>query len=243
LPRAWAESYGPDVQSSDIQSSGTQNSNIQNSDVLPAGSVVKLKTGAPIVTEQTVAAGIRLTVQRGGTLLGQLNPLGKPLASSDFLSPGGSSLFQSIWITSHAAGGVPLGPYQAQDGVFVPELDPDRLKLVQGRPLAVWNAETLAFLPFAPGLMNDDLALKSFLPNLEGAFVAGAWLVQGGHAMSSRQILATGTSDLRTLRPRVFLGVTAAGESMLGVSKGPVNARQLALAAAEAGAQDAVLVY
>ena len=41
----------------------------------------------------------------------------------------------------------------------------------------------------------------------------------------------------------MFLGVSASGLPMLGVSSGPVNARMLALAAMEAGAQDAVLVY
>ena len=86
-----------------------------------------------------------------------------------------------------------------QGGAFVPETDPDRLALVQGRPLVLWNSERLAFVPFSPGLMNDDAQLRASLPGLKGAFVAGAWLVQGGLGMSSAGILSIGTSDLRTL--------------------------------------------
>ena len=98
-------------------------------------------------------------------------------------------------------------------------------------------------LPFVPGLMNTPAALQRFLPGLQGVLVAGAWLVQGGQALSSAGIRARGTSDLNTLHPRVFLGVTRAGVLMTGVSAASVNARQLAQAAVAAGAQEAVLLY
>jgi peptidoglycan/xylan/chitin deacetylase (PgdA/CDA1 family) len=233
LPRAWAENFGAVETAREVGYPAPR-----GLDVLPASAVLPLTTGT-LNTEQTVAAGVPLTLSSGGTLTSE--PAGRLLGSGDFVPASGEGL--NIWITSHAAGGVPLGPYQMQGGAFVPEPDPDRLKLVLGRPLVAWNAERLAFLPFAPGMMNDDAALKALLPGLKGAFVAGAWLVQGGEAMSSQGILSTGTSDLRTLRRRVFLGMSAAGTPMLGVTRTPVTARQLALAAAAAGAQDAVLVY
>ena len=228
LPRAWAENYG--------------------SDALPAGRVVSLASPTPVTTDRVRVAGTRLTVERGGALSGQLPRTGRRLSSADFLPQHGSSGIQNIWITSHSASGGPLGPYlaqngTAQNGVFMPEIDPARLVLIQGRPLVVWNGGRLAFLPFAPGMMNNAPQLEAFLPGLSGAFVAGAWLVQGSQAMSSVVILATGSSDLRTLRSRVFLGVTKAGEPLIGVSDGPVSARQLALAAAAAGVTDAVLLY
>ncbi len=248
LPRAWAENYGTVETAREVGYPAPG-----GLDVLPTSAVLPLVTG-PLKVKQTVAAGVPLTLYGGGSLSGQL--AGRLLNSSDFLPEVGENARQSgtgplgpattdlrLWITSHAAGGVPLGPYQARGGAFVPETDPDRLKLVQGRPLVVWNSERLAFVPFSPGPMNDDAQLKSFLPGLKGTFVAGAWLVQKGQAMSGAGILNTGTSDLRTLRRRVFLGVSMAGQPMLGVSKVPVTARQLALAAAAAGAQDAVLVY
>ncbi len=249
LPRAWAENYGPVETAPEVGNPAPR-----GLDVLPSSATLLLGTG-PLMTRQTVAAGIPLTLSSGGSLSGQL--AGRLLSSSDFTpdagrpgsgqpgsgqpDPGKNDL--RLWITSHAAEGEPLGPYQAQGGAFVPETDPARLTLVQGRPFVVWNSERLAFLPFVPGMMNDDAQLSALLPGLKGAFVAGAWLVQGGQAMSSADILNTGSSDLRTLRRRVFLGVSAAGQPMLGVSKVPVTARQLALAAAGAGAQDAVLVY
>lgn len=249
LPRAWAENYGPVETAREVG-----NPTLRGLGVLPTSAVLPLSTAA-LRTQQTVAAGVPLTLSSGGILSGQLAE--RLLGSSDFVpdgrqpaagqpgsvQPGSGTNDLRLWITSHAAGGAPLGPYQAQGGAFVPETDPDRLTLVQGRPLVLWNGERLAFLPFSPGPMNDDARLSALLPGLKGAFVAGAWLVQGTQAMSSAGILSTGTSDLRTLRRRVFLGVNAAGEPMLGASKVPVTARQLALAAAEAGAQDAVLVY
>ena len=220
LPRAWAETYGPDA--------------------LPAGRVLKLAAPTPVKAERAVAAGVRLTLLRGGALSGQL-AAGAPFAPADLLRATPDGL--RLPITSHAAGGLPLGPYLVSGGTFTPEADQDHLTLVQGRPMLAWNASRLAILPFAPGLMNDDRALSTFLPGLRGAFVAQAWLVQNGQALNAGTILGSGTSDLRNLRQRVFLGVTATGEPLLGVSAGIVNARQLALAAAAAGAQDAVLVY
>ena len=254
LPRAWAENYGPVETAREVGYPAPGGLG-----VLPTSAALPLTTAA-LRTRQTVAAGVPLTLSSGGVLSGQL--AGRLLGSSDFMPDTGQPAAGQpaagqpaarqldtgkndlrLWITSHAARGVPLGPYQAQGGAFVPETDPDRLALVQGRPLVLWNSERLAFVPFSPGLMNDDAQLRAFLPGLKGAFVAGAWLVQGGQGMSSAGILSIGTSDLRTLRRRVFLGVSLAGEPMLGVSNVPVNARQLALAAAKAGAQDAVLVY
>lgn len=249
LPRAWAENYGPVETAREVGYPAPGGLG-----VLPTSAALPLTTAA-LRTRQTVAAGVSLTLSSGGVLSGQL--AGRFLGSSDFMPDAGQQAAGQpaarqpdtgkndlrLWITSHAARGAPLGPYQAQGGAFVPETDPDRLALVQGRPLVLWNSERLAFVPFSPGLMNDDAQLRAFLPGLKGAFVAGAWLVQGGQGMSSAGILSVGTSDLRTLRRRVFLGVSLTGEPMLGVSNVPVNARQLALAAAKAGAQDAVLVY
>lgn len=249
LPRAWAENYGLVETAREVGYLAPRGLG-----VLPTSAALPLTTAA-IRTRQTVAAGVPLTLSSGGVLSGQL--AGRLLGSSDFVPDAGQQAAGQLaarqpdtgkndlrlWITSHAARGAPLGPYQAQGGAFVPETDPDHLKLVQGRPLVLWNSERLAFVPFSPGLMNDDAQLRTFLPGLKGAFVAGAWLVQGGQGMSSAGILSIGTSDLRTLRRRVFLGISLAGEPMLGVSNVPVNARQLALAAAKAGAQDAVLVY
>lgn len=232
LPRAWAENYGwvptaPEVGNPVPSALG----------VLPAGVVQTLGTTA-LKTGQTVAAGVPLILSRGGTL-SAARP-GRVLSPQDFVPAGDTDL--TLYITSRAAPGASVGPSLA-GGAFVPEPDPARLTLLTGRPLVAWNAGRVALLPFVPGLMNDDAGLNALLPGLSGAFVAGGWLVQRGQAMSRQDILTTGTSDLRRLRRRVFFGVTAAGEPLLGVSRSPVSARQLALAAAALGAQDAVLVY
>ncbi|WP_407570129.1 polysaccharide deacetylase family protein [Deinococcus altitudinis] len=224
LPRAWAENYGL----------GTEPA------TLPEGRELALAAPGAETVNQTTAAGVRLTLASGGTLQGQLmNGVALDLNRLTRIGP----QVLSVPVTSHAVGGLPLGPYLERGGVFVPETDADRLTLIQGRPLVAWNAQKLAFLPFSAGTMNTGPQLAALLPGLKGVFVAGAWLVQGGRAMSGADILQSGTSDLRTLRRRVFLGVTAAGVPVLGVSAGTVNARQLALAVAAAGLQDAVLVY
>ncbi|WP_456830849.1 polysaccharide deacetylase family protein [Deinococcus sp. UYEF24] len=224
LPRAWAENYGLEAEPA----------------TLPEGRELALAAPDTGTVKQTTAAGIRLTLVSGGTLQGRLVS-GAALNLNGLTRPDPAVL--SVPVTSHAVGGQPLGPYLERGGVFVPETDVGRLKLIQGRPLVVWNAQKLAFLPFSAGAMNTEAQLAALLPGPKGVFVAGAWLVQGGRAMSSAGILATGTSDLRTLRRRVFLGVTAAGVPVLGVSVGAVNARQLALAARATSLQDAVLVY
>ncbi len=243
LPRAWAENYGTDA-----LSTVTPGADTPGTDTLPEGRTLPLAGGDGALKagaeEQTVAAGVRLILRRGGTLSSRLvagRLAGGRLSAQDFLTTDTPGI--PLWLASHTGGSLPLGPYLERGGVFVPEADADRLKLIQGRPLVVWNAQRLAFLPFSAGIMNTETQLAALLPGPEGVFVAGAWLVQSGRAMSSAGILATGTSDLRTLRRRVFLGVTAAGVPVLGVSVGAVNARQLALAAAAEGLQDAVLVY
>ncbi len=89
LPRAWAETYGPEA--------------------LPAGRVLELSGGGPATTRQTVAAGVRLTVRQGGQPSGQLAG-NRRLLAADFLTAGPDL---RIWLASHAAGGAALGPFLA----------------------------------------------------------------------------------------------------------------------------------
>ena len=69
-----------------------------------------------------------------------------------------------------------------------------------------------------------------------------AKVIVGLETLSEVRLLATLIGEFGAERI-VFSLDLQAGQPMLGVSKVPVTARQLALAAAEAGAQDAVLVY
>ena len=109
--------------------------------------------------------------------------------------------------------------------------------------LVLWDRDRLSVLPFIPEQMNTAVQIKAFMPELQGAFVAGSWLVQQGKALSGTVVLMAATSDVRTLRPRVFLGVTPSGVPLLGVSSAPVNPERLAQAAVAAGAQEAVLLF
>ena len=221
LPRAWDKTYGAGV--------------------VPEGRVVALAAPTPITTRQTVAAGVRLTLRQGGRMVGQL-AAGRKLVNTDFLAAAPVGILPLL-LAAHTADGTLIGPRQAQESDFVPETSPSQLALLRGRPLVLWDRDRLAVLPFIPEQMNTAVQIKAFMPELQGAFVAGSWLVQRGKALSGAVMLTAATSDVRTLRPRVFLGVTPSGVPLLGVSSAPVHPERLAQAAVAAGAQEAVLLF
>jgi len=218
LPRAWAETYGPAP--------------------LPEARTVTLTPPTPVTTGHTVAAGLRLTVRLGGRMVAQpadaqaaVNSTGLSTASPDVLP---------VPLVTRTADGVLNGPWKVQDSAFVPAVDPARLA---GRPLVLWNRERLTVLPFVSERMNAALQLQAFMPELQGAFVAEAWLVQEGRALSGEEIRRASSTAISTRRSQVFLGVTRSGVLFLGRSTVTVDAERLARAAQAAGAQEAVLIF
>ena len=218
LPRAWAETYG--------------------SAPLPKAQVVVLAAPTPVTTEHTVAAGVRLTLRRGGRMVAQLNGERAPVSRDDMASVPPDAL--PLLLASRTADGILNGPRKIQDSAFVPESDLARLA---GRPLVLWNQERLAVLPFVPESMNSGAQVQAFMPDLQGVFVAGAWLVQGGRALSGEEIRRAASTDINTRRPHVFLGVTRSGVPLLGSASVAVTPERLAKAAQASGAQEAVLIF
>lgn len=215
LPRAWAETYGPTP--------------------LMKAREVMLATPTPVTLQSTVAAGVRLTVQRGGRMVAQ--PANAPVqTSSGALAPD----VLSVPLAAPAAGAALIGPRKTQDAAFVPGIDPAGLT---GRPLMLWNQGRLVLLPFVPELMNTGAQLQALLPTLHGAFVGTAWLVQEGRALSREEIRRAPFTRIDTRRPHAFLGVTRSGIPLLGSSAAAVDPVRLAQAAQAIGAQEAVLIF
>ena len=160
-----------------------------------------------------------------------VNSTGLSTASPDVLP---------VPLVTRTADGVLNGPWKVQDSAFVPAVDPARLA---GRPLVLWNRERLTVLPFVSERMNAALQLQAFMPELQGAFVAEAWLVQEGRALSGEEIRRASSTAISTRRSQVFLGVTRSGVLFLGRSTVTVDAERLARAAQAAGAQEAVLIF
>lgn len=135
-----------------------------------------------------------------------------------------------------------LGPMLTAGGDFLSETDPVQLGKIAGRPLVAWSHDQFLVTAFDPATMNREAAVRAMLPGMTDAFLAGGWLVHGGQALSTEQMMVHAPKDAQEVRPRVFFGVTKAGLSIAGATVTPVSSARLAQIAQEAGAQEAVLM-
>jgi Phosphodiester glycosidase len=135
-----------------------------------------------------------------------------------------------------------LGPMLTQGGHFLSESDPTQLKKIGGRPLVAWSHTQFLVTAFDPAHMNHRAEVQALLPGVTDAFLAGAWLVHGGQALTLREMAVHAPKDAQEIRPRVFFGVTRDGLSIAGATVTPVSSVRLAQIAAKAGAQEAVLM-
>jgi len=136
-----------------------------------------------------------------------------------------------------------IGPSRASnDTEFYPEQDPSHLPKLRNRPLLVFGADHLVILPFQPGWMNSEDAVRAILPDYTDVFLAGAWIVHNGTARTREQMQPYAATDFNDPRRRACFGVTADGEVALVGSLDVITTEQLAKAAAAAGLTEAVLV-
>lgn len=135
-----------------------------------------------------------------------------------------------------------LGPMLTAGGDFLSETDPVQLRKIAGRPLVAWSHDQFLVTAFDPATMNRKAAVRALLPGVTDAFLAGGWLVHGGRALSTAQMMVHAPRDAQEVRPRVFFGVTKGGLSIAGATITPVSSARLAQIAEEAGAQEAVLM-
>lgn len=181
-----------------------------------------------------------LALIRGGRAQSRLSPRREGVP--DFVAQAGAvagingTFFADPYLKSldnTLIGPVMAAPYAR----FVPERNPYLLPRILERPLVVWNAKRMAFMPFKLD-MNRLEAIHTLIPDFTDAFVGGAWIVHKGR---SAWPFKNPPSDHAERRPRVLFGV-ANGEPVLGASLRPVSTAELAGLAASAGVEEAVLL-
>ena len=106
----------------------------------------------------------------------------------------------------------------------------------------LWSARKLAILPFAAPLLNTEGALQAILPDIQGAFLGGVWLVHGGAALTPTALANHPYVGLQFAQRRAFLGVDGQGGLMVGASLTPVSVPRLAVAAAALHLKEAVML-
>ena len=136
-----------------------------------------------------------------------------------------------------------IGPSKASnDTEFFPEAFASHLPKLKNRPLIILGNDSLVIVPFQPGWMNNEDAVKAILPDYTDAFLAGAWIVHNGEPRTREQMQAYAATDFNDPRRRACFGVTADGEVALVGSLEVITTETLARAAAAAGLVEAVLL-
>jgi poly-beta-1,6-N-acetyl-D-glucosamine N-deacetylase len=135
-----------------------------------------------------------------------------------------------------------IGPSKVPGGVFLPDIEPDRLPKLRDRPVIFWNGTTAMIAPFAPGVMNTEDPYKAVMPDYTDLFMSGAWIVKGGIARTADQMKDYASKDIEDPRRRAFFGFMADGTMIAGASKGSVSTEALARAVVAAGGTEAILL-
>jgi len=181
-----------------------------------------------------------LALIRGGRAQSRLSPYREGV--TDFIAQSGAvagingTFFADPYLKSldnTIIGPVMAAPYNR----YVPERNPYLLPRIVERPLVLWNAKRIAFMPFKLD-MNRLETVHALMPDFTDAFVGGAWIVHKG---KSAWPFKNPPSDHTDRRPRVFFGL-ADGEPVLGASLRNVSTAELAGMAAAAGVEEAVLL-
>ncbi|MFM7323112.1 MAG: polysaccharide deacetylase family protein [Armatimonadota bacterium] len=136
-----------------------------------------------------------------------------------------------------------IGPFRARnEGEYLPDRDPERLAKLVNRPLIAWGEGKLVVAPFQPAMFDDETGVRRLLPGMTDCFLAGAWIVHEGVARKRSEIEPYAARDFNDPRKRAFLGITEAGEVVLGATREVVTTTTMARGAAAAGIREAFLM-
>lgn len=135
-----------------------------------------------------------------------------------------------------------IGPALASNvGMWLPDLHPERVSKLVNRPLVLMTKEKMIITPFrAP--FNKREVVESEIPEVQDAFVAGAWLVHGGRARTKEQIEEHGAQDAMDPRRRAFIGWDSQGRLAIGACTDSYGSDRFAQALVKRGIQEAVLL-
>ncbi|MEO0852530.1 MAG: polysaccharide deacetylase family protein, partial [Cyanobacteria bacterium J06648_11] len=150
------------------------------------------------------------------------------------------SFFSIPWINS--ASNIMVGPVlSSSTKIFVPGRPKDN-DSVRGRPMVLVGKDRISFVPFHPETMNDLFDIQTMMPDVTDLFVAGAWLIKDGQALSEAEIESFNLSSAAEYRPRVFFGLDIYGKPVYGVTQTHVNSAILAEVLAKMNVQEAILL-
>lgn len=136
-----------------------------------------------------------------------------------------------------------VGPLKTPEMTEVaPDQSPERWDKINGRPLVIWSAEEFAILPYIPSQMSKEEQFQWFMKDYTDTFMAGVWLVHNGVPQPREFQNVVGAKDIQDLRRRAFIGITKDGQFVAGAAVTSVSSEKLAIAIAEAGVEEAVLI-
>jgi hypothetical protein len=136
-----------------------------------------------------------------------------------------------------------VGPCRTPDrDTLIADTESWRWPKIRNRPLIMWGPSQAAIVPYNPLLMNDDQALKAFMPDVTDLFLGGAWLVHNGVARTEDQLRIFSSQDCEDPRRRAAFGFMADGTAVAAASKDSVPSSVFAQMLAQAGVQEAVLL-
>ena len=136
-----------------------------------------------------------------------------------------------------------VGPLKTPEMTEVaPDQSPERWDKINGRPLVMWSQDEFAILPYIPAQMGNEEQFQWFMKGYTDTFMAGVWLVHNGVPQPREFQNVVGAKDIQDLRRRAFIGVTKDGQFVAGAAVSSVSSEKLAIAIAEAGVEEAVLI-
>ncbi|ULH16488.1 phosphodiester glycosidase family protein [Deinococcus sp. KNUC1210] len=203
-----------------------------------------LNEGVPVAMTRLQVGRVQVALLRGGLPVSRhvlwRSSVVQFIKASGAVAGVNGTFFKDAAIASNDSN--MMGPLLTADGTFLRESDAYLLGRITGRPLVAWSNRQFLVTAFRPATMNSKAQVQALLPGVTDAFVAGAWLVRGGHAISAADMKRYASSDAQEVRPRVFFGVTKDGLGIAGATITPVSSAGLARIAEQVGAQEAVLM-
>lgn len=214
----------------------------------PATVVERNLTQNPVILDVGEYDGIKLGLVRGGRPVSLRSKPGVRQSVGEFiqLHPGAVAGMNGTFFADAAlrgTGNQMIGPVMTtSEAVFYREEAEYRLPRIVNRPLVLWGKSRIAIVPFQPGYMNNEEAVKAYMPDVTDVFLAGAWIVHDGVARTREEIAPYAARDFNDPRRRAFFGITDSGDIVLGGSLEVITTERLAQAAAAAGVREAVLM-
>jgi hypothetical protein len=138
---------------------------------------------APVTLQVAEFAGVKLGMVRGGQPATVQDPTGsrKSVGRVCSAEAGAVAGMNGTFFANSMLRGTDntmIGPcLTSHEGIFRPEADPTRLAKLRNRPLVLWGPSGIAFVPFNDAIMNDELSLRTFMPDMTDCFLGGAWIV------------------------------------------------------------------